>query len=655
MIISDEIEDLMLNGKFLDVLELLEELKTNSTLSLFDELELTSLQLLSQRHLRNYTKLAPYFDKLSKLYEKIKLQYPEAKEMRNLFNEFIEKKITFIIFTDSIKSLSSGIKERFPLIIYTEIQSQIRAKSNFFFPLKHDDFLKFFNLFQEYKGYIFYAELHVNAAWSHLYKWENKIALNLAFDFQKKAQDKNDAYGMVISHATIAGVYADMGNSREAIDHSFEYLKLAKRLGITNVIWHAYFSLALNHTYADDIVNSKKYDLICSELEEQPDFTDTLTKSSRKLVEVHLNVKAGDIDLALAQLLKILEKPNTLMNNYTLGIAYELISGIYIQKNEYDNALEYTNKSLEIREEFGGRAILAVNYFHIIEIYLTLEKETEAFKYFEKLRKLNEETDELLINNLYLFSKALLLKSEKTSESKEKAKKILVDIISAETPFYHTTDKSYLYLCDILLEEVRVSENMALIATLQNYIKELTLKATFANSNLLIIELYFLQSKLLLLDLKVEEAINVLEQALTLARDKGLVRLEILLSNEYDLLLLQLDKWEEFTSYLPTIDERMELTHVEDLVTKMMRKWIPYGSIIPEKESPQFFIILSKEGMNIFSESFSDVVFDKAVIGDILVKIKSLANELIPNQEPKRFRFRQHSCLLTQVEDLLFC
>ena len=658
MVISDEIEELMLNGKFSEVLKLLEELKTASTLSIFDELELAVLQLLSQRNLRNYTRLGPYFEKMHELYEKTILRYPEVKEIQSCLIEFSENKITFDIFNDSLSSLSLEIKERMPVILYSMLTSLSRDKPNFFFPIKHYDLLKFSNLFQEYKGYIYYSHLLLSVTWSCLYKWENTIALDLAFEFLKNAQDKNDAFGITISHVTIASIYADIGNLREAIDYSFEYLKRAKKLGITNIIWHAYMCLAINHVYADDIVNAKKYDTICSEWEKHPDFTDSLTTSTRKLIKIYLDLKAGEIDLALEQLeqlLTILAKPSKFITDYSLAIAYEITSDIYIQKNDYENALKYANKSLEIREAFGGHAVIATNYFHIIEIYLNLEKERQALKYFEKLNKLSEETDEIFINNLVLFSEALFLRLKKTAENREKAKKILVDIISAETPFYKTTDKSYLYLCDMLLEEVRTSENMALIDNIQNYIKELTLKATFASSNLLIIELYFLQSKLLLMDLKVEEAIGVLEQALTLARNKGLIRLEILLSNEYDLLLIQLDKWEEFTSYLPNIVERLELTHIEDLVTKMMRKWIPYGSITPETESPQFFIILSQEGINIFTESFSETIFDEEVMAGILAQIKSLANELIPNQEPKRFRFRQYSCLLTQVEELLFC
>lgn len=651
----DRAKELILRGEFLESLDLLEELQRVPDKTIFDELEIITLQFIIQRRLRNYPIRADYTNQIKNIYERITHKHPEIKEISNNLTYFTQQKVTFDSFNDSIESLSSIIQQRIPLLLFVGVQFFTESQIFFDFPLNNINLVELSCIFKKYGDHVFYSELLILITWSYLYRWENKIALELANEYLKICEENKDYYGITVSFVTIASIYADMGNCKEAIDYSFKYLEHAEKLGIINIIWHAYFAIALHYAYADDLSNALIYDTKCSELEQHPDFTDTRTSSTRMLITVHINLKKGDANLALEQMLGILEKCGNQMDPYSLAMAYGVIADIYSQKNEYSLALEYYHKGLEIREKFGGYTIVANNYFHIFEINLHLGLEKNAVDYLEKLKKIKEETDEELVNNLYSFSKALYLKSRNDAENRFEAKKMLIDLISTESPYHKTADRSYLHLCDILLEEIKSSEDASIIQTLQNYIKELTLKATLAQSNLLLIELYFLQSKILLLDLKVEEAISLLEQSQDLAREKGITRLEILLSNEYDLLLHQLDKWEEFSSYLPTLDERLELTHIEDLVNRMMRKWVVYGAVTPEDESPQYFIIMTEEGSIIFSEAFPSSAFESEMIAEILSKIKRLKTELKTIQKPLRFRCKQYSCLLSKEQDLLFC
>ncbi len=650
----DKTKELVLRSEYSEALDLLAELKEISTITLLDELEITALQYIVQRRLRNYSNVVNYTEPLKKLYAKITQQYPEIKEILSNLNDFAKETIIPISFKESILNLSLIVQEKLPVLLFVEIQFFVEGQWAFYFPFSHVDLLKISSIFLERNDHIFYSELLLLTTWSYLYRWENKIALDLANEYLRICKEKDDYYGITVSYVTIASIYADMGNCREAIDYSYEYLKHAKKLGIINIIWHAYFALALHHAYADDIKTAIRYDNKCSELEQQPDFTDRFT-ASRQLITIHINLKKGEINLALEQILEVLEKNEKIMSPYSLAMAYEVIADIYSQKNDYKLALKYYRKGLETRDKFGGYTIVANNYFHIFEIILQLGLKEQALEYLDKLRKLKEDTDEILVNNLYSFSEALYLKSRNDKENRTKAKNILIDLISTETPYHKTADRSYLHLCDLILDEIKTTENMALIQTLHNHIKELTLKATIANSNLLLIELYFLQSKILLLDLKVEEAINLLEQALALARDKGLKRLEILLSDEYDLLLQQIDAWEDFSSYLPTLDERLELTHIEDLLKRMMRKWVSYGAITPENESPQYLVIMNEEGTNIFTEVFPYSVFESEELAEAMNKIMQLKNKLEPNRDLLRFRYRQYSCLLTEDQNLLLC
>ena len=65
----------------------------------------------------------------------------------------------------------------------------------------------------------------------------------------------------------------------------------------------------------------------------------------------------------------------------------------------------------------------------------------------------------------------------------------------------------------------------------------------------------------------------LLTKAQKIAESKGLTKLALKISDEHDILLDQLDQWEHFTMRLPTIAEKLELTHIEEKL-KQMKAWI---------------------------------------------------------------------------------
>lgn len=650
-----QVKTLIVQSKFSEALELLEEFEKQQSSNALNSLEIISLRTIILRRTRNNPLLRTYAKKLTTLFEKVKTEYFEIIEICNVFTSFLNKKESLDTLIVLIDELPHFIQEKIPLLLYRQIGVLYVDRRAYDYPVYYDDLKQLKIIFKDFNDQIFYLEILVNIIWTNLYRWENKIALKLANEYLKINEDINDHYGITFSFGTLAAIYADMGNCKEAIYYSLKYLKHAEKLGVLNIIWHACFAIALHYAYAADINKALKFDARCSELEKHPDFTDIFTTPTRKLITIHITWKKGDVDLALNQMLELLERYESHYEPFSLAMAYGVLADIYYQKSNLEIAASYFQKSLRIREEFGAYTILANNYFHLLEINLQQGMKEIAMEYFDKIRKMKEETDEIWVNQLHSLSKALILKSSKDDEIRNQAKKILTDLVSTETPFQVTANRAYLHLCDLILEEIKSTANMQLIEILHNYINELTLKATYAQSNLLIIELHFLQSKILLLDLKVEEALNVLNQAQELAREKGITRLELLLSNEYDVLLEQLDKWEDLTTNLPSLEERFELTHIEDFLNGMIRKWISYSDVVQEEESPYFFVILDKEGSIVFSDSFSSESLDYSKISEIFSKINDFEAKNENYQFPVRFRYKELSCLLFKKQDFFFC
>jgi len=492
-------------------------------------------------------------------------------------------------------------------------------------------------------------------SWAYLYKTKNSLALKYVEQSLQLFQELEDKSGISSSLGTKGIIYGNIGNRKKAINYSLEYLQKAEELGTISSIYRACLSVAYYYAMSGDIKESSKFNDRCAKLEEPPTFTDTVFPHMRMLVETRISWVKGDIDKALKMQLQELEDIRKFLGKYYIAIVLSLLGDSYYQKSDLTKATAYYKESLEVRESYGAYSQVAENYLQIIIVNLEQNQQEKATEYYEQLKELKESVDEDAVNQIYSLSKALFLRSYIDKESKKKAKQILIDLINQEISYYQTTERAYLYLCDIFLDEIRTSNDLKLLEELREYTKRLALIATMQDSHLLLIELYFLQSKMFLLELKVEEALELLELAQDMAHGKGLMRLEILLSNEHDILLNQLDIWEDFTGHLHTLEERLKYTHIETLLSNMIRKWINYADVHYDPESPCFFLISNNKGTVFYSDSYSSLPFDPEKVSNIQGKIQHFCEEKRADKKIIRFCFQEYLCLLRTEQNLNIC
>ena len=173
-------------------------------------------------------------------------------------------------------------------------------------------------------------------------------------------------------------------------------------------------------------------------------------------------------------------------------------------------------------------------------------------------------------------------------------------------------------------------------------------------SYILLTQSFLLQSKLELIEFNMKGGQLLLEKAQTIAEEKGIINLAKIISNEYDVLLEQLSKWEGMSTYLPSLEERFEFTHIEDLLNKMIRNNVTFIDVVDEKESPSFFLIMNHDGSILFSESLSDVSLEDELLQGILAtiddykKFNDLSDEVI-----KRLKFRNNTIAINSQKEIL--
>ncbi len=643
---------LILEGLFYDAIDLLEKNEVRHYDNKLALLESVTLLLFAHRRARNYDKLHDISQKTQQVFNELISENGNIHAILEKFDKLIEGKETKEELLNAIDSLSDTKKSKIPLLLYIKFRSIIFG-SNYDVNMSLVEKLSYF--FLEFQGQFYYVDILLFIAWNFLYKTNNSLAFKYVEQSFQLFRELDDKLGIAFVHATKGSIYGNMGNCKKAINHSLEYLQKAEELGVVNIIWHACFAVALYYAMSGDTNYASKFNDRCVRLEEHPSFTDHSTTHIRMLVESRISWVKGDIDKALKiqlQKLEVLRKP---YDKYSLAIVLSLLGDSYYQKGNLTKAYTYYKESLEVRDSYGAYSQVAENYLQIIIVNLDLNQQEKATEYYEQLKELKESVDEAAVNQIYSLSTALFLRSYIDKESKKKAKQILIDLIGQEITYYQTTERAYLYLCDILLEEIKTSNDLQLLEELREYTKRLAITATMRDSHLLLIELYFLQSKMFLLELKVEEALELLELAQEMARGKGLMRLEILLSNEYDTLLYHLDVWEDFTKHLHTLEERLEYTHIETLLNNMIRKWVNYADIHYDSESPYFFIMSNNEGTVLYSDSYSSLPFDPEKVSQIQRKVQHICDEKKAEEKITRFCFQEYLCLLKTEQNLNIC
>ncbi|MHA2295471.1 MAG: hypothetical protein ACXAEU_11835 [Candidatus Hodarchaeales archaeon] len=142
-----------------------------------------------------------------------------------------------------------------------------------------------------------------------------------------------------------------------------------------------------------------------------------------------------------------------------------------------------------------------------------------------------------------------------------------------------------IYLSELLLEELTFFSNENILHEVKELTGELEVIAKNRNSYFLLVEVNLLQSRLALLELKLDKARQLLTEAKQVAEKKGYSKLVKRVADEQASLVSQLGKWEEFIDRNAPLAERIKLAQLEGLVLKMIHKKvmeIPRNVFSPE-------------------------------------------------------------------------
>ncbi|MFX0088049.1 MAG: tetratricopeptide repeat protein, partial [Candidatus Hodarchaeota archaeon] len=277
----------------------------------------------------------------------------------------------------------------------------------------------------------------------------------------------------------------------------------------------------------------------------------------------------GDLNLALEYYQESLTIYENIGIKQDIAMSLGNIGEMYRKKKNPEWALKYYNRSLAIYEEMKNNSSAAKVLYELVWLALDNNNSELAQAHLEKLYQINERTDNKIVNQRYLIANALLLKSYKRTRHKMKAQEILSTVVEEEVVNHSLTVTAMIHLCDLLLFELKMTGEDEILDEVKNLTKRLLDIAKEQSSYSLLTEIYVLQSKLALLEMNIEKAQNLLEQALLTAEDKGLRNQAIKIYCEKTSLEAQIEKWRHIVTQKAPLSERLELTRLEDIITRV--------------------------------------------------------------------------------------
>ncbi|MHA2127718.1 MAG: tetratricopeptide repeat protein, partial [Promethearchaeota archaeon] len=181
----------------------------------------------------------------------------------------------------------------------------------------------------------------------------------------------------------------------------------------------------------------------------------------------------GDLDQSILYFEKSLKLYRLLGNQVKMAGVLNNLSDDYKKIGDLNHALDCIVQAIEINRDMGMLTELANNHDFLIQILIDKGDLEQAQMYLRSFEQLSSQIKDRLINVMYLLNKALLLKTSSRAIKRGKAEEILKQLIEDENfqiDDLHVRFRTLLNLCELLLTELRLTNDLKVLEELNHYI-----------------------------------------------------------------------------------------------------------------------------------------------------------------------------------------
>jgi hypothetical protein len=362
----------------------------------------------------------------------------------------------------------------------------------------------------------------------------------------------------------------------------------------------------------------------------------------------------GELEQSMIFYKQSFELFKKLNNKSRMSAVLNNLAEYYRMRRELDRALECIERSIALAKESDNLKYLAYRHDFLIQILIEMGNYGRAQQSLNELEQLNSQLKDKQVNINFLLDKALVLKTSSRAIKRVKAEEIFKHLLENENLNYEGKLRVLLNLCELLLTELRITNDSDVLDELTQFISQLLDIAEKSHSYWILCETHILQAKMALLSLDLKKARRLLTQGQKIAERYGLKLLAIKISSEHDKLLKQLNILESLNVSTTSLKERMELTRLDEQMKSMVYRRISQPSEITSEE-PILLLITTEAGTPIFSKTFKEEFkFQDHLWSGFLTAFNRFSDEML-SEGLDRAIFGEYILIMKVTSPFLVC
>jgi len=343
-------------------------------------------------------------------------------------------------------------------------------------------------------------------------------------------------------------------------------------------------------------------------------------------------------------------------NNYGMAITYNNVGIVYYSQGDYDNSFEYFTKSLERALEINFKFTVVESLFYLINILLTRDNFFEAKEHLDISRNASTDQQDTMIYYYTQLSEAVFHRKTNRFTSLGKAQEILENIISKNLVYQEINIHAMLNLCEILLYELRFTNNPEILKDLEEISDKLLEIAKEQISRSLLAEVYWLKGRLALVDADIDKATGFLSQAQIIAEGQNLENLARKISSDHDAILTEYAGWKNIIEENASLADRIKASQVDKLILNMINR-VSFDLEEIENDAPVMLLILDDNGIPFFSYQFGDEdQVNQILFSGFLTAINNIIQEVFSTKGSlKRIEHQNYLLIFRHIENVIIC
>jgi len=319
--------------------------------------------------------------------------------------------------------------------------------------------------------------------------------------------------------------------------------------------------------------------------------------------------------------------------------------------------IKHTKRNLMLSEKSSNLIHIVQSLNLLIVTYIDENSREKANQYFYRLSELYDQTRNnmaVFVSAYYLMSKAYIMKTSTRMRDRVEAQALYKELIThTNLPFIDVLIFSMGDLCDLLLEELSIHNDPAILDEINPLITKSLEMAEEARNYVWLTETKLLQAKLALIQMNIEEAKKFMTQAQRIADLHGLNFLAWGISGENDKLLDQIDIWDKLKKEEAPMSERIKLASVNDVLERIQGKRAVEPSELVDEE-PILLLIMDNSGATYFNHPFIANWDHSDLFSSFLSAFNTFSDEIF-SKSIDRIRIGENTILINPVESFLAC